>query len=60
MVQPYDEDERGPHSEKNARCGHTRDRRTVRPNLRWKGACKRDLTEAGLKDDNTTNEVMEE
>ena len=30
-------------------------RRTGRPNRRWKDACKRDMTEAGLKKDNTTN-----
>ena len=27
-------------------------RRRRRPNLRWKDACKRDMTEMGLKDDN--------
>ena len=26
-----------------------------RPNLRWKDACKRDMTEMGLKEDKTTN-----
>ena len=26
-----------------------------RPNLRWRDACKRDMTEVGLKKDNTTN-----
>ena len=30
-------------------------RRRGRPNLRWIDACKRDMTEAGLKEDNTTN-----
>ena len=30
-------------------------RRRGRPNLRWKDACKRDMTEVGLKEDNTTN-----
>ena len=30
-------------------------RRRGRPNLRWKHACKRDMTQAGLKEDNTTN-----
>ena len=30
-------------------------RRRGRPNLRWKDACKRDMTEMGLKEDNTTN-----
>ena len=28
--------------------------RSGRPNLRWKDACKRDMTEVGLNDDNTT------
>ena len=32
-------------------------RRTGRPNLRWKDACKRDMAEAGLKKDNATNRV---
>ena len=31
------------HSEKNARCGHTPERRRGRPNLIWKYACKRDM-----------------
>ena len=30
-------------------------RRRGRPTLRWKDACKRDMTQAGLKEDNTTN-----
>ena len=30
-------------------------RRRGRPNLRWKDACKRDMTDVGLKEDNTTN-----
>ena len=30
-------------------------RRRGRPNLRWKDACKRDMTAVGLKEDNTTN-----
>ena len=30
-------------------------RRRGRPNLRWKDACKRDMSEVGLKEDNTTN-----
>ena len=29
-------------------------RRRERPNLTWKDACKRDMTEAGLKENNTT------
>ena len=32
-----------------------RKRRRGRPNLRWKDAGKRDMTEVGLKVDNTTN-----
>ena len=54
VVWPCDEDERGTHSEKNARCRHTRERRRGRPSLRWKDACKRDMTEAELNEDNTT------
>ena len=30
-------------------------RRRGRPSLRWKDACKRDMTQAGLKEDNATN-----
>ena len=30
-------------------------RRRDRPNIRWKDACKRDMTQAGLKEDNATN-----
>ena len=30
-------------------------RRRGRPHLRWKDACKRDMTEVGVKEDNTTN-----
>ena len=30
-------------------------RRIGRPHLQWKDACKRDTTEVGLKEDNTTN-----
>ena len=30
-------------------------RRRGWPNLRWKDACKRDMTQAGLKEDNATN-----
>ena len=31
------------------------ERRRGRPNLRWKDACKRDMTAMGLKEDKTTN-----
>ena len=55
MVRPCEENERGAHSEKNARCGHTGERRRGRPNLRWNDSCKRDMTEVGLKDDKITN-----
>ena len=34
-------------------------RRRGRPNLRWKDACKRDMTQAGLKEDNATNGRIE-
>ena len=33
-------------------------RRRGRPNLRWKDACKRDMTQAGLKEDNATNRAI--
>ena len=33
-------------------------RRRGQPNLSWKDACKRDMTEAGLKDNNTTNRAI--
>ena len=37
------------------------ERRRGRPNLRWNDACKRVITEVGLRDDNTTNKgSMEE
>ena len=29
--------------------------RRGRPNLRWKNVCKKDMAEAGLKEDNITN-----
>ena len=29
-----------------------------RPSLRWKDACKRDMTQAGLKEDNATNRAI--
>ena len=32
-------------------------RRRGWPNLRWKDACERDMTEVGLKEDNTTNRL---
>ena len=30
-------------------------KRRGRPNIRWENACKRDMTQAGLKEDNATN-----
>ena len=42
----------GAHSDKNARCGHTREEEGGQ---RWKDVCKREITEAGLKEGNTTN-----
>ena len=52
MVRPCDEDERGAHSEKIARCGQRKEER-------WKDACKRDMTEAELKDMITSGVVNE-
>ena len=34
----------------------TEKRRRGRPNLRWKDACKRDMTQAGMKGDNATKQ----
>ena len=53
VVRPCEENERGAHSEKNARIPG--EIRRGQPNLRWKDACKRDMTEVGLKEDKTTN-----
>ena len=55
VVRPCDEDERGAHSEKNARCGHTGEKKKRKANLMWKYACERDTTETGLEEDNATN-----
>ena len=56
LYRPCEKNERGAHSEKNARCGHAAGkRRRGRPNLRWKDTCKTDMIEARLKDDNATN-----
>ena len=55
MVRPSEENERGAHSEKNARVDIPGKRRKGRPNLRWKDSCKSHMTEMGLKEDNATN-----
>ena len=55
MVRPCDENERGAHSEKNARCGHTKEKkkRAAKPKTE-RCMLKRCMTEMGLKEDNTT------
>ena len=60
MIRPCKENERRAHSEKNVRCEYTDvnipgKRRRGRQNLRWKDACKRDMTKVSLNEDNTTN-----
>ena len=56
MVRPCEENDRGAHSEKNAiDVDIPGKRRRGRPNLRRKDACKRDMTQAGLKEENATN-----
>ena len=55
MVRPCEENERGAHSEKNARCGHTREKKKRVAKPKMENACKRDVAEAGLKEDNATN-----
>ena len=54
VVRPCEENERGAHSEKNA-LDIPGERIRGQPNLRWKDACKRDMTEAGLREDKKTN-----
>ena len=49
QVRPCVEDERRAHSEKNAHCGNTLEKK------RWNDAYRRDMTEVVLKGDNTTN-----
>ena len=44
-------DERGAHSEKNARCGHDMEKKERAAKPREGDACKRDTTQAGLKED---------
>ena len=56
VVRPCEENERGAHSEKNFGCGHTREKK--RPNLRCIDAYKRDMTQAGLKEENATNRAI--
>ena len=41
--------------EKNARCEILGKRRRGRPNLRWKDARERDMSEEGLNADSVTN-----
>ena len=55
MVRPCEENERGAHSEKNARCGHAREKKKRAAKPKWKDAFQRDMTEAELKEDNATN-----
>ena len=52
VVRPCEDNERGAHSEKNARCRHTREKK------KSAAACKRDMTQAGLKEDNATNRAI--
>ena len=55
MIRPCEENERGAHSEKNARCGHTREKKKRAAKTKMDNACKRYMTEVGLKDNKTTN-----
>ena len=55
-LKPREENERGAHSEKKMLdVDIPGKRRKGRPNIRWKDACRRDMTEAGLKENNATN-----
>ena len=55
VVRPCEENEKGAHSEKNARGGHASESKTGRSNIIWKDACKRDMTQAELEEDSATN-----
>ena len=55
VVRPCEENERGTHSEKNARCGHAREKKKRAAKPKMENACKRDMTQAGLIEDNATN-----
>ena len=48
-----EENESGAHGEKNARCDIPVKRIRDRLNIRWGNACKRDMPETGLQEDNT-------
>ena len=53
---PCEENDRGAHSEKNALCGSTREKKKrAAKHIRWKDACKRDMRAAELNEDNATN-----
>ena len=49
VVRPFEQNERGAHSEKNVTCGPIGKKKRGRPNLRCQDAYKRDMTEVGLK-----------
>ena len=49
VIRPCDENERGAHSEMNARCGHTREKKKMAAKTKMENACKRYMTEVGLK-----------
>ena len=55
VVRPCEENERGAHSEKNARCGNTREKkkRAAKPKMARRMQERHDRV--GLKEDNTTN-----
>ena len=57
VVRPCEKNERGAHREKNVRCGHTREKkkRAVKPKIEISDACKRDMTQAGRKEDKAIN-----
>ena len=55
VVRPCDDDEKEHIVRRTLDVDIPGKRRRGRPNLRWKDACKRDMTEAGLKEDSTTN-----
>ena len=51
MVRPCEENERGAHSEKNARCRHTREKKKRAAKPKMANACKKDNTQGRMEEE---------
>ena len=60
MVRPCEENGRGAHSEKNARCGHTRENKKRAAKIKMKRCVSERYERGGFKYDNTTNRAVRE